>query len=103
MKITAKKTIDGKAKDLTVNFPQLPDAPVYVDVVKAFGKDYADDRCIANLTVRLQDYVRGLIEDGLDAKAAQSQAIKYDPSVTRARAPVDPKVRALKMATAIEK
>lgn len=99
MKVTAMKKIDGKEVNLTLDFVSIPEFPKCTDIAKAYGAEYADACCASAMVVRLQAYIRGLIEDGVKGEAAQSQALKYDPSATRARVPVDPKLRALRMAT----
>lgn len=100
MKVTAKINIGtDKEKELTVDFNVIPNDAKYNDVVKAYGNLYADDCCLAAVVIRLRAYVKGLLEDGVVGSAAQAQAANYDPSTSRARVPVDPKLRALRMAT----
>lgn len=99
MKVTAMKKVDGKEVNLTLDFVNIPEVPKCADIAKAYGAEYADACCTSAMVVKLQSYIRGLIEDGVKGDAAQAQAAKYDPSTTRARIPVDPKLRALRMAT----
>lgn len=99
MKVAAMKKINGKDVNLTLDFANIPESPKCTDIAKVYGAEYADACCTSAMVVRLQAYIRGLIEDGVKGEAAQAQAAKYDPSVTRARVPVDPKLKALRMAT----
>jgi hypothetical protein len=98
MKITANTSINGEKAALTVDFPSLPENFTYADVVKAYGVEVAEDATYSGMVIRLKAWLRNMLQDGVDPKAAQKAANTYTPGEKRSRVPADPEARALALA-----